>query len=56
MEKKTDRETGYFIDLELKKRAILKWHCAQRHDQVGQELASPFYHRIYLTRGQFHKL
>ncbi len=56
MEKKTDRETRYFIDLDLKTRAILNWDCAQRHDLVGQELASPFYHRIYLTRGQFHKL
>jgi len=56
MKKKEDKDTRYFIDLDLKTRKIINWDCDQRHDLFGQELASPFYHRIFLTRGQYNKL
>jgi len=56
MKKKDDKDTRYFLDLDLKNRKIINWDCDQRHILVGQELASPFHHRIFLTKGQYHKL
>jgi hypothetical protein len=56
MKKKEDKETRYFIDLDLKTQKILGWDYDQRSKLVGQELAEPFYHRIFLTKGQYYKL
>lgn len=56
MEKREDKETRYFIDLDLETREILNWDYDNRYDLVGQELAIPFFHRIYLTKGQYNKL
>lgn len=56
MKKKEDRETRYYIDLDLKTREILTWDYDNRYDLAGQELANPFHHRIFLTKGQYNKL
>ena len=56
MKKIEDRETRYYIDLDLKTRKIINWDYDQRCDLAGQEFADPFHHRIYLTRGQYKKL
>jgi hypothetical protein len=56
MRKKEDRNTRYFIDLDLRTRKILKWDYDQRDKLAGQELAKPFLHRIFITKGQYNKL
>jgi hypothetical protein len=56
MKKKEDKDTRYFLDLDLKTRKILNWDYDNRYDLVRQKLASPYYHRIFLTRGQYNKL
>ena len=56
MSKKEDRETRYFIDLDLETRQILDWDYDQREKLAGQGLVKPSHHRIFLTRGQYNKL
>lgn len=56
MRKKEDKNTRYFIDLDLKTRKIVYWDYDQRHTLAGQKLTNPFYHRIFLTKGQYNKL
>ena len=56
MRKKEDKNTRYFIDLDLKTRKILNWDYDQRDKLVGQELIKPFHHRIFITKGQYNKL
>jgi hypothetical protein len=50
-----DKDTRYFIDLDLKNRKIIGWGCDQRHG-LEQDLAEPTHHRVFITKGQFHKL
>ena len=56
MRKKEDRNTRYFIDLDLKTQKILKWDYDQRNKLAVQELIQPFDHRIFITKGQYNKL
>lgn len=56
MKKKEDRETRYYIDLDLKTRTIINWDYDQRDKLVLEELTEPSHHRIYITKGQFNKL
>jgi hypothetical protein len=56
MKKKEDANTRYYIDLDLKTRKVLGWGYDQRARLVKQESASPSRHRIFLTKGQYHKL
>jgi hypothetical protein len=56
MKKKTeDENTRYYLDLDLKRRVVLNWDYDQR-DGLSQELADPFHHRVFLTKGQYNKL
>jgi hypothetical protein len=52
--KKEDKETRYFIDLDLEKRTILNWDYDQRNELV-QELPKPK-QRVVITKGQYNKL
>ncbi len=54
MKKKIDKNTRYYIDVDLKKQKILKWDCDQR-TKLEQELKTPK-HRIFITKGQYNKL
>lgn len=56
MSKTEDKETRYFIDLDLKTKQILQWDYDQRQKLVGQELLKPWHVRIYITKGQYNKL
>ncbi len=56
MRKNEDENTRYFIDLDLRTRKVLGWDFDQRDVLVVQELAKPFYHRVFLTKGQYRKL
>ena len=56
MRKPEDQETRYFIDLDLKSGTILDWDYDQRNRLVVDKPAQPFHHRLFITKGQFHKL
>ena len=56
MSKKEDKDTRYFVDLDLRTRTVLNWDYDQKDKLVGQVLADPFQHRIFLTKGQYNKL
>jgi hypothetical protein len=56
MGKTEDRNTRYFIDLDLKTGKILHWDFDQRDVLAQQKPSHPAHHRIFLTKGQFHKL
>jgi len=55
MRKKEDKNTRYFIDLDLKTRRIINWDYGQR-DMLAQKLEEPFHKRIFITKGQYNKL
>lgn len=54
--KKQDKETRYYVDLDLRAQKIIKWDYDQRDRLVGQEPARPSLHRVFLTKGQYNKL
>ena len=56
MRKKEDSETRYFIDLDLKTGKVLDWDYDQRDRLVKQALQKTFHHRVFITKGQYHKL
>lgn len=56
MEKKEDKDTRYFIDVDMKTQTILNWDYGQREILVAQKLSAPFHLRIFITRGQYSKL
>ncbi len=54
--KPEDKETRYFIDLDLKSMKILKWDYDHRAILITQKMTNPDQVRIYITRGQYNKL
>lgn len=56
MKKREDKETRYFIDLDLKTGKVLHWDYDQRVNLVAQKPARPSHHRIFITKGQYNKL
>jgi len=56
MVKKEDKETRYFIDIDLETRKILTWDYDQRDKLVTQKLSKPSHQRIFITKGQYNKL
>jgi hypothetical protein len=55
MRKKEDKNTRYFIDVDIQTRTVLNWDYGQR-DKLAQKLPNPFHRRIFVTKGQYHKL
>jgi hypothetical protein len=56
MKKVENKNTRYFIDLDLKTQKILNWDYDQRDKLTAQEIENPFHHRIFITKGQYYKL
>ncbi len=56
MKKREDKETRYYIDLDLKTQKILHWDHDQRETLVMYKATNPFHHRIFITKGQYNKL
>jgi hypothetical protein len=52
---KIDSNTRFFIDLDVKSKAIIRWGYEQRQ-KLKQELPSPNQRRIFITKGQYSKL
>ena len=56
MRKKEDKDTRYFIDLDLQSGQILGWDYDNRHELIVEERIAPFHHRVYISKGQYNKL
>ncbi len=56
MKKIEDKNTRYFMDVDLKEQKILGWDYEQREVLIQEKVKNPFIHRIFLTKGQFNKL
>ena len=56
MRKKEDKNTRYFVDVDLGTRTVLSWDYDQRDKLAVQELRTPFHHRVFITKGQYNKL
>lgn len=56
MKKIEDKETRYYIDIDLKSRTIVKWDFDQRVNLASQKADDPAHHRVFLTKGQYNKL
>jgi hypothetical protein len=56
MRKKEDQDTRYFIDLDLLSGTLLGWDYDNRHELIVEEPASPFHHRVFISKGQYNKL
>ncbi len=53
--KPEDKDTRYYIDLDLKTMDIIGWDYGQREDLVLEKQIKPKV-RIFITRGQYKKL
>jgi hypothetical protein len=53
---KEDKDSRYFIDLDLKTGKVLDWGHGDRHKLAAQELSGPSQVRIFISKGQYHKL
>ncbi len=49
-----DKDTRYYIDIDLKERKIINWDFDHKDKLIVQKLKKPF-HRIFLTKGQYNK-
>lgn len=50
-----DKNTRYFIDIDLRGRTVSRWGHGQKERLIVRKLESHL-HRIYLTPGQYRKL
>lgn len=55
MFKNQDKETRYYIDLDLKNSKIIKIDYDQR-ENIVQELSNSSHQRVFITKGQYNKL
>ena len=56
MKKKEDKDTRYFIDLDLREQKIVGWDFDQKQALAKEKMVKPYYHRLFITKGQFNKL
>lgn len=55
MFKNQDKETRYYIDLDLENDKVIKIDYDQR-ENIVQELSDPSHQRVFITKGQYNKL
>jgi hypothetical protein len=56
MKKKEDKNTRFFLDVDLKEQKILGWDYDQKEKLILDKISEPHIHRIFLTKGQYNKL
>lgn len=56
MRKNEDKDTRYFIDLDLISNTIINWDYDNRHILSEEKLDLPGFHRVYLSKGQYNKI
>jgi len=52
---KEDKNTRYVVDINTKTLKIASWHYDHK-EKLAQKLEDPNLHRVFLTKGQYHKL
>ena len=55
MTNKNNSNTRFYIDLDIKKKTIIRWDYGQRQE-LEQELPNQNHRRIFITKGQYNKL
>lgn len=55
-EKKEDKNTRYFIDVDLKEQKILGWDYDHKEKLILEKSTKLYIHRIFITKGQYNKL
>ena len=56
MTKFEDKDTRYYLDLNLRTREIVTWGYDQRERLVDEQVLEAPFHRVFLTKGQYNKL
>ena len=56
MSEREDKNTRYFIDLDLQTNKILGWSYAQKKGLQQRNFTNSFQHRVFITKGQYNKL
>ena len=56
MEKQEDKNTRYFIDVDLKEQKILGWDFDQKEKLILEKITEAHIHRIFISKGQYNKL
>jgi hypothetical protein len=55
MDRETEKELRYYIDIDLMSLKIVKWNSAARAEII-KEAAGETLQRVFLTRGQYNML
>ena len=55
MDRLEDKNTRYFIDLDLDTQTILSWDYGDKY-KLAIQLRNPYHHRLFISKGQFNKL
>ena len=53
--KKEDKNTRYFIDLDLETMEIINWDYDQKDLLTEEKLDIPGLHRLFISKGQYNK-
>lgn len=56
MNRREDKNTRYFIDLDLSRGTIIRWDFGEKTKLAHEVLEEECHQRVFLTRGQFNKL
>lgn len=56
MRKQEDKNTRYYIDLNLLTREVITWGFDQRDKLVDAQVLDEPFHRVFVSKGQFNKL
>ncbi|MBN1462121.1 MAG: hypothetical protein JXQ69_03890 [Paludibacteraceae bacterium] len=56
MKKLQNKDTRYYIDIDMASHKIVTWNYDQRQTLIQEQLPSTNYVRIYITKGQYAKL
>lgn len=51
-----DKDTRYYIDLNLATRQVVTWGFDQKDNLVHEQVLDEPYHRLFVTKGQYYKL
>ncbi len=54
--KPKDKDTRYYIDLDLESKKIIGWDYGQRQILIQEKMDDPSCVRIFITEGQYNKL
>jgi hypothetical protein len=55
MKKQEDKNTRYFIEVDLRNMKVANLDFGDKYFLANQESHDAKLHRIYLTKGQYHK-